>query len=257
MARQLRAAAGVARAVVILVGALAIGGTVAFMLGAGGRSRQLRAHAHDLHAEIDTAAVYAIHVSQILDHLQQVLAVTLPGVTLTDFVERGILGPARDMLMQTPGEDVRLSILVPHDDRFRMPFAAGHRLPSQQRFEIPIDESLSRFALRTGQACYWPDVNADPDYRPHPRGDRPWCAIYSFPIKVGEKTVGVFNVVSTEAHAFGVQDLLYVEQLGSIVNVAASAAVEIHGSFPGGSADTNGPALERGQEEGNHEQARE
>lgn len=236
------------------VGALAVaavlGAAIALILRGGGRARQLRAHAHDLHDEIDLAAYYALHVSQILDHLQQVLAGALPGVTVGEFIDRGILGPARDMLMLPAKEDVRLSVLVPDGECFRMPYAAGHRLPSQRKFELKIDESMARFALYDGEARYWPDVTAEAQYRRHPRGERPWRTMVSLPIKVGDTVVGVLNALSTDTDAFTVQDRLYMEQLASIISVVASATVQKHGSFPSADADMTAPRLGTGSEEG-------
>jgi GAF domain-containing protein len=115
---------------------------------------------------------------------------------------KGLLAPAREFLIQAPGEDVRLSVLVPEGQDFRMKWMAGHRLVSKQDFRLRIGESFSRFAFQTGQIESSEDVDSDPRFQPHPRAERPYYSIISVPIRSGDDVVAVFNVVSTLPYAF-------------------------------------------------------
>jgi hypothetical protein len=73
---------------------------------------------------VDRYELYTDHVADVLDHLQRVVAGELEGVSIPDFIQRGILAPARDVL-QTPYEDIRISVLLPEEDRWLMAWAAG------------------------------------------------------------------------------------------------------------------------------------
>ena len=58
--------------------------------------------------------------------LKQILVGEL-ALSFEEFVERGILAPARFGLIAVPGEEVRLSVLVPaNESEFRMEFESGH-----------------------------------------------------------------------------------------------------------------------------------
>ena len=78
---------------------------------------------------------------------RRIFAGVVPNVTSATFIEQGILQPARDFLMQGPGEDVRVSLLVPENGNWKMALAAGYRLESRQRFSLPIVGSFSRHGV--------------------------------------------------------------------------------------------------------------
>ena len=146
-------------------------------------------------------------------------------MTFQDFIERGILQPARDMLRQDANEDVRLSVLAPRGDVFCMSFAAGHSLLSKTKFSLPIKDSISRFAYERGEPFVSLDLDDETAYAPHPLASRPYRSIISLPISGGETIWGVFNVISTRPHAFEDVDVEYVQLLGSIINVATSLII--------------------------------
>ena len=93
-------------------------------------------------------AYYAKHLYEILATLQRSMAGVIPNVKIDEFIEYGVLHPARDLLKQVPEEDVRLSVLMPDKDKqsWHMVYAAGHSLESRQAFSLPIETSFSRLA---------------------------------------------------------------------------------------------------------------
>ena len=147
---------------------------------------------------LELGAWYAIHLYDALESLQKILRGTIPNVSAASYVETGVLQPAREFLMQQPGEDVRLSVLVPQDSEWRMFFAAGYRLESKQRFRMSIDASFSRHAYESGQIQWSHDLPNDPRFIPHPQASRTYYSIISTPIRSGDDVVGVLNVDSTE-----------------------------------------------------------
>jgi GAF domain-containing protein len=96
------------------------------------------------------AAAYAEHLGEILYSLQRVLAGAIPGVDARDPIEDGMLQPARDLLGSRQVGDARLSVLLPDNGDFVMPYAAGHSPESKRRFRIPINDSFSKWAFQTG-----------------------------------------------------------------------------------------------------------
>jgi GAF domain-containing protein len=202
------------------------------------RRRASREEFEELANLVDLGAFYAIHLYDALESLQKILHGTIPNVTAADFIETGVLQPAREFLMQRPGEDVRLSVLVPDGREWRMWFAAGYRLESKKRFRLSIDASFSRHAYETGQIQFSLDLTADPRFIPHPDASRTYHSLISTPIRCGDDVVAVLNVDSTYQDAFSQPDFIYVGLLGAIVGVVWSVA-EV--------APRDAPALEEGQ----------
>jgi GAF domain-containing protein len=192
----------------------------------------------ELQGQLALTAYYSRHVYDALETLQKVLTGTIPGVTADTLIDQGILQPARDFLMQRPNEDVRLSILVTDGQDFVMPFSAGHSLESAQRFRLPIAASFSRSAYETGRIQWSGDLENDDRFTPHPRArpERAYHSIISVPVRSGDHTVGVFNVLSTLKDAFAPADFLYVWVLGAIIDVL----------WAGAGIPTNGDAFENG-----------
>lgn len=171
---------------------------------------------------VELGEYYAIHLYDTLESLQKVLRGTIPNVTPASFIENGVLQPAREFLMQRPGEDVRLSVLIPSGTEWRMVFAAGYRLESKQRFRMSIDASFSRHALQSGEIQWSLDLPNDPRFIPHPQASRTYYSLISTPVRSGDEVVGVLNVDSTEEAAFSQPDFIYVRLLGAIVSVVWS-----------------------------------
>lgn len=199
-----------------------------------------------LEAEVELSAYYSRHLYDTLESLQKVLAGTIPGVNVGTFIEQGILDPARNFLMQIPGEEVRLSILVPNNGEWRMAYAAGYRLESRQRFSLPIIGSFSRYAYESGQMQWSGDLETDQRFTPHPQAGRVYKSIISVPIRTGDDVVAVFNVDSNLEDAFPSSDFVYVNLLGAIISVVwALGGYDPHAPPPA--------QLEGGQEEEENE----
>lgn len=195
--------------VVLLLAVCAVG---AFLAGRIVRTRE------------NLEALYVDHLREVLDTLQMVVAGEIPEVTARDFIEQGILAPARQWLAVGKDEDVRLSILAPdpRDPRlFSMVFAAGHTLGARKQFQLPIQQSFAGFAYVSGEMKWTNDVESDSRWKrhPHAREDREYGSLASVPIKVGTQVVAVFNVLSTRKNAFLASELMYIDVLGSIINV--------------------------------------
>jgi GAF domain-containing protein len=165
---------------------------------------------------------YTRHVAVVLDNLQRVVAGAL-GVDLREYIERGILEPARDLLTQAPGESIRLSVLVPETparERWRMIWSAGHSLAGREGYNQPIARTLSRYAFETGQPQRYDDVLEERDFEQHPAASAPTRSMLSLPVRVGDEVVGVFNVISDRPYAFDPAEERYVASLGGAINVA-------------------------------------
>jgi hypothetical protein len=160
------------------------------------------------------------HLAHTLDTLQHVLTEGVHLNAIGDYVTHGILAPAKDMLTRNPADDIRLSILIPEGSDFEMVFWAGHNLTSAKKFSIPIKDSISRVAFESGSTETWDDVHTDARYEPHPKASRQTRSMISVPLTHGDQIVAVFNAVSDQAAAFNPADQLYIECLGSIVDVA-------------------------------------
>lgn len=171
---------------------------------------------------------YETHLYDVLESLQKVVRGTIPGVTVDVFIEQGVLSPAREFLTRGEGEDVRLSILEPHGEEFRMAHAAGHTLESKQKFRLPIEGSFAGFALQSEQIEATGDVDLDERFVRHPkaRPGREYKSIISVPIRSGEETVAVLNVISTFENAFEEADFNYVRLIGAVLNVVWSLAAD-------------------------------
>jgi GAF domain-containing protein len=175
-------------------------------------------------AEREQAKLYEEHVVQTLDALQKVLVGEIPGVDLESFIERGIMGPARDMMRRVPGEDVRLSLLVEDAGVYRMRWGVGHRVESVPKFRLKVADSVARFAVEQDKIFVWQDLSEEPAYRPHPKADpaRAISSMIAQPVRVGDTTVGVFNVVSTATNSFTEADIAYTKIIGSLISVVFS-----------------------------------
>lgn len=175
--------------------------------------------------------VYAEHIRDALESLQKVLAGEIAGVNIDEFVERGILGPARYWLRHGPSEDVRLMVVQPNEkdsEQFELLWEAGHSLEAREKFELKIAGSFAGFAYTSGELQWTNDVTNDSRWTPHPkaRPSRAYGSLVSVPIRHGNEVVGVLNALSTSKDAFTPGDLKYLEVLASLINVAWGLADE-------------------------------
>lgn len=141
-------------------------------------------------------------------------------------VERGILGPARGLLVRAAEEDVRLAVLVPADEppeRWAMRWAAGHRPESVKNYHHQIDQTLAGIAFRQGDYVDRPDVQADQDFVPNPKETRPFAALVAVPLRVEERIVGVLSVVSTVTNAFREPDVSFIKAIGALLDVVLAS----------------------------------
>jgi GAF domain-containing protein len=166
---------------------------------------------------------YSRHVAQALDALQRVVSGDI-GVPIPHYIEQAILEPARDLIAEKPTENVRLSILLPRDngERWWMPWGAGHTVTGKAKYNERIVDTLSRPAFETGEPQYWPDVKADSAYRPNPKASAPIRTMASLPIRAGDQTLGVLNIVSSEPDAFDPAEDTNITSLRGVIAVAVS-----------------------------------
>lgn len=162
---------------------------------------------------------YTRHVAVVLDNLQRAVAGAL-GVDLREYIERGILEPARDLLTQSQDDAVRLSVLVPEDDHWRMLWSAGHSLAGREGYRQPLSRTLSRYAYESGEPQKWDDVLEERAFEQHPAASAPTRSMFSLPVLVGDQVVGVFNVIAARPHAFDPADERYIASIGGAINIA-------------------------------------
>lgn len=167
---------------------------------------------------------YAEHIREALETFQKALAGDIPGVGTDEYVENGILAPARHWLRQAPDEDVRLMVLglrEPDRREFRLVWESGHSLEARQKFRLEVGGSFVGHAYESGQTQWTNDVESDPRWRPHPRArpERAYGSLVAVPLRAGNDIIGVLSVLSTVKGAFTPGDLKYVEILGSLINV--------------------------------------
>lgn len=154
--------------------------------------------------------------------LREVVAGKL-NLSFEEFLERGVLAPARFGLSAERGEEIRLSILGPDEgeQNFRMIFESGHSLGRKEDFSLSRT-SMAGHALETGELQWTNDVEGDDRWRPHPKADknRSYGSLACMPIIVGDTAVAVLNVLSSEKGAFLKSDLTYIELLGGFIGLA-------------------------------------
>lgn len=158
--------------------------------------------------------------------LREVVAGKL-NFSFEEFLERGVLAPARFGLSVERGEEIRIAVLQPREDGrgFRMTFEAGHSLGRKNDFCLP-SSSMAGHALETGELQWTNDVEADDRWRIHPKADkaRRYGSLACVPVVVGEEVVAVLNVLSSEKGAFLKSDLTYIELLGGFIGLAWALA---------------------------------
>jgi GAF domain len=189
----------------------------------------------DEEAETYSAALtrheaYSRHVAQALDALQRILSGEIK-IEIPHYIEVGVLQPARDLITDKPAEHVRLSVLLPHSDdreRWMMPWAAGHSVTGKAKYDERIVDTLSRHAYESGEAQHWADTTLDSAFRQNPMASHDIRSMISLPVRRGDETVGVFNVVSSEPHAFDPAEETYIASLGAVVSVAVGVFVKEH-----------------------------
>jgi hypothetical protein len=180
----------------------------------------------DLWGGIERHNLYSAHVAKMLDQLQRVVArdITVP---ISAYVERGILQPARDLLtLSEPGAEVRLSILMPSDERWNMIFSAGHSIEGQNKYNERIADTLSRLPFESGKVFAWDDVVDDDRFQPNPRAGREIHAMVSLPLGMGDSVFGVLNAVASLPDVFDTVEIHYLESVASVISVAVGVDLQ-------------------------------
>lgn len=174
-------------------------------------------------SEDDLLGFHAEHVGDAILTLREILDGQLGRVSFEEFVERGILAPARFGLVFSPQEDIRLSVLELDENRreFKMSFESGHSVGRKENFRLPL-ESMAGDAYKTGELQWSNDVERDQRWRRHPSASpkRAYKSLVAMPIEARGNVVAVLNVVSTEKGAFVEGDLTYIELLGTLIGLA-------------------------------------
>lgn len=211
---------------VALLSALAV--LAACRYRARGIEREIRDRDGAFSSALERFEVYTAHVAEVLDHLQRVLSGNID-VKIPVYIERGILEPARDLLANDGGEYVRLSVLLPYDENFIMVWAAGHTLPGQSGYRVPIKDTLSRVAYESGEPQAWDDVTEDDRFEQNPKASNPTRSMVSIPLRHGEHVIGVLNAIASQPSVFDPAEERYLASLGSVISVAVSIFFEREG----------------------------
>lgn len=183
------------------------------------RVRELEEANEDAWWSVERHEVYAAHVAEVLDHLQRVVSGDI-AVSIPVYIGRGILEPARDVLAHDASPDARLSVLLPDGDDFVMRWAAGHTLPGQTKYRVPIKDTLSRVAYESGELHIWDDVTTDDRFVASPGATRPVRAMISLPLRSGDRVIGVLNAIASQPGVFDPAEAQYLTSLASIISVA-------------------------------------
>lgn len=192
-------------------------------------ARQLHARKVDnesLAREFGRSREYSRHLQVSLDELQRVISGDVD-VAISDYIEQGVLEPARRILTEKPAENVRLSVLLPSmdsPDRWSMPWAAGHSLAGKSKYDQPIEATLARHAYESGEAQNWEDTEGQTEFRQNPHASAPTRSMVSIPIREGAEVLGVFDAVSSEKEAFDRTEQTFLVSLAGVIAVAISVS---------------------------------
>jgi hypothetical protein len=109
--------------------------------------------------KLDRHDSYGTNICSIMDNFQRVLAGDIQGITVPEFIERGILTAGRDVMQENGhASDLRMSVLLAKDGNFTMGWASGHNLQSQKKYRQPIEKTISRIAYERKVMQVWKDV---------------------------------------------------------------------------------------------------
>jgi hypothetical protein len=184
-----------------------------------------------------TYELYAEHLRDALADLRRLSDGELANFSLRDYAENGLFEPAYRLLTTRGRErgDVRFSVLHPSPDdpdTFVMSHggqlapALGHSMEGRQEFRLAIDDSFAGLAYRTRRVQMSNDLPNDERWHPHIRArpGREYESMVSVPLVSGGAVDAVLNVLATKRNAFDRVDQTYITLLGSVIDVARSAA---------------------------------
>lgn len=191
-------------------------------------ANELRPRLDAAEDKLDRHDSYGTNICSIMDNFQRVLAGDIRGVTVSEFIERGILTAGREV-MQENGHpsDLRMSVLLANDGNFTMGWASGHSIQSQKKYRQPIEKTVSKIAYEKKVMQVWKDIAGEErGFEENPHATRKFKSMVSIPVLIGDDAVGVFNVVTERADAFDVADVNYLTSLGAVIQTAVGVAVK-------------------------------
>jgi len=194
----------------------------------GREANELRPKLDAAEDKLDRHDSYDSNLCSVLDTFQRVNTKDIKGLTMSGFIERGILIPARDV-MQENGHpsDLRMSVLLVVDGHFSMVWASGHRVASQNKYRVPIDQTISKVAYQKKAIQVWKNApEEERGFVRNPKATRGFKSMVSIPILMGDQTLGVFNILTDRESAFDPADISYLTSLGSIIQLAFGMAVQ-------------------------------
>jgi hypothetical protein len=194
----------------------------------GREANELRPRLDAAEDKLDRHDSYGTNICSIMDNFQRVLAGDIRGVTVSEFIERGILTAGRDVMQENGhASDLRMSVLVARDENFTMGWASGHNIQSQKKYQQPIDRTVSKIAYEKKVMQVWKDIAVEErGFEENPHATRKFKSMVSIPILIGDRAVGVFNVVTERVDAFDVADVNYLTSLGAVIQTAMGVAVK-------------------------------
>jgi hypothetical protein len=194
----------------------------------GREAHELRPKLEAAENRLDRHDSYGSNLCSVLDTFQRVNTRDIKGLTMGGFIERGILIPARDV-MQENGHpsDLRMSVLLVSEGHFSMMWVSGHRVESQNKYRVPIDQTISKVAYEKKTIQIWKNApEEERGFVRNPKATRGFKSMVSIPILMGDRTHGVFNVLTDRQDAFDPADINYLTSLGSIIQLAFGMAIQ-------------------------------
>jgi len=193
----------------------------------GREARELRPKLGAAEKELDRHDSYGSNICSALDTFQKIVAKDIK-MTMSSFIEQGILIPARDVMQENGhSSDLRMSVLLAVDGSFSMAWASGHSVEAKQKYSVPIEQTISRVAYEKKVPQVWKDApREERGFVENPKATRGFKSMVSIPILHGGKTAGVFNVLTDKKDAFDPSDINYLTSLGSIVQLAFGLALK-------------------------------
>ena len=212
----------------VLMGLLAIGLMYLTRRVAGREATELRPKLEAAEGKLDRHDSYGTNICSIMDNFQRVLAGDIKGLSVPDFIERGILNAGRDVMQENGhASDLRMSVLLASEGHFSMVWASGHNVGSQKKYKQPIDKTVSKIAFEKKGPQVWKDVTEEErGFETNPHATRSFRSMVSIPILLGDKPADVFNIVTERVDAFDAADVNYLTSLGSVVQTAFGVAIK-------------------------------
>jgi transcriptional regulator with GAF, ATPase, and Fis domain len=195
---------------------------------AGREAHELRPKLEAAENKLDRHDSYDSNLCSVLDTFQRVNTKDIKTLTMRAFIERGILIPARDVMQENGhASDLRMSVLLVAKGHFAMIWASGHHLESQEKYQVPIDQTISKVAYEKRVTQVWKNApEEERSFVSNPKATRGFRSMVSIPILMGDETRGVFNTLTEREGAFDPADISYLTSLGSIIQLAFGMAVQ-------------------------------